>query len=1395
MAVGQSPKGGGRVRIGWIVGITVGVLIAGTGGYFIHTYQKHRNTLKLLKQAQQAQAQGDWETAATSYQLYLKREPSDVAVLSAYAEALLERLEESPEAAGDAVRTLRRLVRLEPDNINAIEKLVGLYLAFGEFGLAEEHAKKWAGLAPDSTDAALAVARARYGLHKYAEAAEGLIKAVERMPTESKLYPLLVALLAERLGKPEEAAGYLANALRVNPDSYAVHMAAFAFHKDQADVAKAETHLRRALELSPDTVEVLVPGAVFYISRNQLDDAQALLDRARTLSPGDRMLLSARVAWALKKNGAGQLTELADELMAYAGDRDLDLVARAAELYLRAGELDRADQCIQKLAAAPAGNNRIETWLNILKGARALLGGEPYVAIPYLQAVFRRQPSELWTAEVLANAYVKTGALEAAARMYRHILAAVPDTAPIRLALARLELQRGRLDEARKHAEILSEAHLDQAYHAELIRLSCQLEQAAQDQARPRQLQTLQTELERLATEHPTDTAAATLLARCFALSGQPVRAMHIFRSKLSDGTANVRMGAELGRTLLIEGLYEVAGQLADELIDRFPQVPEGHELYVKVMAATGRFTEAADYLDRSLRPPALKGRLWKTLGQEYLAADRVQSALEAFRHAATMLPGDVLVRQALLHATSDLDEARTLIDEIKMIEGEEGLHWRYERAWLLLQHDPSTETAIEAIELLRHCLTVRPTWVPARLLLAYAYEHNGQLEEAADSYRNAFAQQADLASSQIAIRLVKVLKQLGKFVEADGVLATLAGTLGDEPDVLRLQTERYLRKENLASAAATAERLLNLKPDDPAWAALTIELTLRAGNASQAERIARSTLANHPGSTLILWSFGQTLIAQDRSDEAETLIRETALAQNTATHFLLLAQLSAHLGKNRQAEAALDKAQELEPDSPAVYGALADFWGSRGDRAKQLAFARKAVELRGEHPGESLALARLLATGDPNEQRDEAAAIVQRRLSANPDDVGALLLQAQLGLAESPADLGKAEQAVRRALSIDPRSPQGHKILAAVQLRFGRVAQASDTVAAGLAFAPQDPDLLQASAEMCVHRGRYHRAIPLLQRLLELKPRNAAVLRLLADAYQNTEQIDQAIETIAGQAPEADWNATEATILAKLYEFKGEFDRAEALLLRALEMNPRSSEAFQEYIHYHARREAFDKVYALTSQRRVEVPEDIRSLAMAGEILGASCPDTQLRSVGMEWLEAIANDHPDHAADAAYRSGACYYQRGDLDRAEALFQRASKLAPLSPRPINALAWLYSEDLDRPAEALAMIERYIAGGGQEDAALLDTHGTVLLRLGRISQARQMLTKSLAMAGQTPTLTAASYHLGLVLLEGGDDDEALAYVRRALKSNQRLAGLTEGEEQRARHLVSESARKN
>ena len=1123
---------------------------------------------------------------------------------------------------------------------------------------------------------------------------------------------------------------------------------------------------------------------------------------------------------------------------------------------MRAGDLDRTDECLAKLdllgepafqsvkgqaeRAVPLrdgrGSARRIARLDTLRGARALYGGEFYTAVNHLRRALRREPSNAWTTRLLATACVKTGDLGAAADIYRRLILLLPDDIGARMKLAELAWQRNRLVAARDAVDPLPAASEQQQYQAELIKLACELRRFAGPTfqmgrsgsarrppvsaagtaggAHPTPLpQDVRQRLERLASPlpggsgsdltTPADAASAQWLMRCLVLAGQPERAVDLFRRDPAGAEAAPHLGMELGLLLLSEQLADrapasaaVALTVADELIQRFPEAVEGHLLRAKVLASTGRLSEAAAYVSECSLADRARGRLLEALGDEYLAAGQIESATEVLRQAAGLLPTALPVRQKLARQTSNLEEALTRSEEIRALEGDTGLHWKYEQAAVLLRLDPSRESTAQARKLLERCLVDRPRWPSARLLLGYAHELSGRLHDAVDAYKDALAQRPELRARPVAVRVIRLLKRLGQFVEADAMLKTLATALPDQPEVLRLRMEQQVRARDYASALATAEYLLELRPDDPAWAAVTADLHLRAGDPARAESIARAALGRSPDSTQLLWSLAQALMAQERIEEAEMLLREAATETGDAWHQLLLAQVLNRLERQAEAERAVARAQELAPKDAAVWAACADLWGLQGRRGRQLACARKAVRLQGQDPAKSLVLARLLASSDSAEARAEAGEIIRRRLQADPDDPPALIVEAMLALSTGPADLAQAEASLKRALAINPRSPTAYRLLAGVQIRSGETATAAETVAVGLAFAPDDADLLLSAAELRCRRGDYPRAILPLRRLLELKPRMLRAVRLLATAYHETGRLDRAIEFVEGLAPgEATaWqsdvlSAGETLVLARLHELNDDPDRAEGLLLHALGLDESSSETFQELVRFYARRADFQRVHTQALRRRADFPADAASLAVAGEILGAQCPDQRLRNTGMEWLEEIARDHPDHAADATYRSGMCYYQQKDLAKAEGKFLQASHLTPDAPGPVNALAWMYAEDLGRPAQARAVIDHFLAEGGREDPKLMDTHATVLLRLGELDAARGKLTECLKQVGQTSTVAAAHYHLGLVLLETGRTREAITHVQKALRLAQRLGGLTDREREQARLLTA------
>ena len=1371
-----------RLRIRWILAFVVVTGATAVGGYVLFDHQRDRNTDRLLRTALEAVDDQEWSAAVNAFRQYLRRRPSDSGALSAYAELALKRINDAPDLLGDVVRTLQRLTQLHPADPDPVRKLALLYLDLNEFASAEGISSTWLLLAPDSPDAAISRARALHGLQRNEDSVEVLIQALERMPAEARFYPPLVDLLEETLKRPAEADRWVSQGLHLIPDAYPVRLAAFSLHRSRGELQQAEAHLNHALTVAPDEPDVMARAAAFFVAQQRLVEAGRILDRADAWGLVDRRLLSIRAAWATETRDADQLASTADRMMEFAKDIDLDLIAQAAELYLRSGKLDGVDRCIEKLAAAPYGKSQAALYLDGLSGARALFEGEAYAAIPRLERVLRKQPSSRWAMELLALAYYNTGALDEATDVYRRIVVLTPSANSARLSLARLALGAGLCRDALQQLDVIIEPSPAETKQAELIRIACALRQPNSQSPEIAQ------RLSNSSGEIADDAVTSQLFARCLVLDGNPARAVEWMRTWTSANPLRVDATNEFNYFLLAQGHLSLAESWAAELAERFPNSLEGHDLLVRALALTGRLAEASDRVRQAPVSNHGKAELLSLVARAYGDAGLKDDALSALRAAAALDPSNVSIHRDIVRNAESAEEAHAAVEEIRRIEGEGGVHADYERAWWLLNSAGDANDAGEAVSLLKKALSARPGWVSARLLLGYAQELAGQFAEAVDSYRTAHAQRPELAFEPSAIRFIEALKKLGRYEEADKALERLASVSADAPEVLRLQVDQQIRNRNLATAATTAERLLQFSENDPAWAAFTADLKLLAGRAPEAEEIARTALERNPDSASLLWSAVRALVAQNRAAEAETLVRRTVEEQAGAAPCLILAQLLLQLERPDEAERAVEQALAREPDSASIHRSAADFWGARGNRARQLSTARRAVVLSGEAEDRSLALAALLAAASPSaEELAEAHRIIDQRLADHPRDVPALLLRAHLLTVARPARLDEAEKLVNDIISLDPRSVQAYKILGAILARSGRVKAAGDAIASALVFAPNDPDLLLTQAELSSNRGEYGYAITSLKRLLEIRPRLPEALELLAQAYLQTGRAVQGIKELEALLGEGRRAPAELVLLARLYESKREPAAADGLFQQAIE-SAQTGTPLQEYMRFLARQARFEDIASAEQTHRSKFPADIDASLLAAELLACQADQSELRRRGGDRLLEISATHPHRAADATFRLGVCLYQRGDLINAETMFLKAANLAPKASRPANALAWLYSEELGQPARAIELLDVFLQEGGEADAEMLDTYAAAALRLGRLDVARRSAMQSIALAGQTPTIAAANYRLGLVQIQSGKTSDGRANLRHALDLDRRLGGLNDRERQEAARLT-------
>ena len=145
--------------------------------------------------------------------------------------------------------------------------------------------------------------------------------------------------------------------------------------------------------------------------------------------------------------------------------------------------------------------------------------------------------------------------------------------------------------------------------------------------------------------------------------------------------------------------------------------------------------------------------------------------------------------------------------------------------------------------------------------------------------------------------------------------------------------------------------------------------------------------------------------------------------------------------------------------------------------------------------------------------------------------------------------------------------------------------------------------------------------------------------------------------------------------------------------------------------------------------------------------------------------LDAYARGLATFADDQAllYSRALLWERRDDITKAEADFRRILVSVPDDVTTLNALGYTLADRTTRYKEALELIDRArVAEPG--NAAIIDSYGWVLFRLGRNAEALDHLRRAYTLQ-KDPDIAS---HLGLVLWVMGRKDEARRYFEEARK---------------------------
>ncbi|MGA2847955.1 MAG: tetratricopeptide repeat protein [Terracidiphilus sp.] len=224
--------------------------------------------------------------------------------------------------------------------------------------------------------------------------------------------------------------------------------------------------------------------------------------------------------------------------------------------------------------------------------------------------------------------------------------------------------------------------------------------------------------------------------------------------------------------------------------------------------------------------------------------------------------------------------------------------------------------------------------------------------------------------------------------------------------------------------------------------------------------------IADHPGDPRALFDAGYVADAQNRLDDAVTLYRQAIEADPKSFEaHVSLGLLLARQSKFEDARPELALATNLDA-------------GAVGPLAKARAWR---------------ALAQIDRQDDPTEASNDLLEALQLS-PETPDDT---LLAA--ALADQAGEFGAAQKAYRRVLAANPKSVPANAGLAHLLIAAKQFPEAETLLRAALQQAPNDPALTAQLASVLAAQDKAE-ALPLIQKLHDFHPENAAITRMLAE-------------------------------------------------------------------------------------------------------------------------------------------------------------------------------------------------------------------------------------------------------------------------------------------------------
>ncbi len=708
--------------------------------------------------------------------------------------------------------------------------------------------------------------------------------------------------------------------------------------------------------------------------------------------------------------------------------------------------------------------------------------------------------------------------------------------------------------------------------------------------------------------------------------------------------------------------------------------------------------------------------------GKLSMVEGRATNAIAQFDHAAAIYPG----------AHPDLDYQLAVAH--------------------LVNKDP-----VKAVACLQRAIAAAPNYPAAILLLASLNINQGDSASAIASLTRLIKQQPLLPQAQLGLAGAYLAQS-----DPDDAVAVYRRMMVSFPtnyDVPFLMGMVLAQQDKTTEARQAFTKTLELAPDYfPALEKL-VDLDLQAKQyAVAADRVAKA-IAAHPKAPDPWLISAKIHVAQAMNYVSKTSGKNPGAARPK------LGQVPAAQPDVKQAEAALHKAIQLDPNSRVAYLLLAQLYADCGQQ-------QQAVDQLNGYLAKTNDVTALLLLGMMQGQSKNYPAARQayeRLLQVSPNSVAALNNLAYLDYAHF-GELDKGCQLAQRAYALLPSDPAVADTLGWALYLKGQYSRSLGLLQNSAAQRPSDPEIQFHLGMIHYMMGEEGPARQALERAVQLSkdfPDQAEASRRLALLA-----IDPKTATAAAGAGLEQWlerHPNDPIALSRLGAIQardGAFAKAVQTYQTALKCTPDSVPVMLGLARIYAgHTKDLPQALQLMKDAHQHAPDDARVSHLLGRLVFQQGDYQWASSLLEQSALALPND-PEVAYDLAWSR----YSLGHVAQAQAAMALASKGGPALPQARDAQRFLF---LTAAAKTPALASRALARAQQVLATepgyvpALMVCALAQERQGNYATAAQFYDRILA---RYPDFAPASKNLALLCFTHlGDEQRAYSLANKAFQA--------------------------